>query len=102
MIIYNVTVCVEKSIAQDWLKWMIKSHIPEALSSELILKAQINQIFSEPEFDSSFAVAYTFSCLEEFKKYELKFAPKLKTIHFKKFGDKANSFRTLMNVVKEF
>ena len=31
MYIYNVTVNIDESIAQEWLTWMQESHIPEML-----------------------------------------------------------------------
>ena len=102
MIIYNVTVSVENTIKDDWLKWMMKEHVPEVLGCGLFLKAQINQVFSESDVDSTFAIAYTASSLEEFKEYKLKYASQLKEKHITKFGNKTTSFRTLMNIIKEF
>ena len=43
-----------------------------------------------------------FSSLEDFNQYKLKHASQLKEKHIAKFGDKTTSFRTLMNVIKEF
>ncbi len=33
MIIYNVTIKVDKTIAEDWLLWMQKEHIPEVMAT---------------------------------------------------------------------
>ena len=71
MIIYNVTVSVENKIKDDWLKWMMKEHVPEVIACGLFVKAQINQVFSESDVDSTFAIAYTSSSFEVFKLYIL-------------------------------
>ena len=102
MIIYNVTVSVEDSIKDKWLQWMLNEHIPDVLGCGLFLKAQINQVMSESDSSSTFAIAYTSPTLEDFKKYQSDYAPIFKEQHILKFGDKTTSFRTLMNVIKEF
>ena len=33
MYIYNVTVSIEKSLADEWLTWMKTIHIPEVLAT---------------------------------------------------------------------
>ena len=33
MIIYNVTIKVDETIAEDWLAWMVKDHIPEVMAT---------------------------------------------------------------------
>ena len=35
MIVYNVTVKIEKDIHDDWLAWMKETHIPEVLKTNL-------------------------------------------------------------------
>lgn len=102
MIIYNVTVCVDDSIKDIWLKWMLNEHIPDVLKCGFFIKAQINQVISESDSASTFAIAYTSSSLEYFKKYQFEYASRFKEQHKLKFGDKTYAFRTLMNVIKEF
>ena len=46
MIIYNVTISLEKEIKDDWLKWMKNEHVPEVMKLGVFTKAQINKIIS--------------------------------------------------------
>ena len=40
MIIYNVTVKVDHSIADDWLSWLQQEHIPEIIATECFTDAR--------------------------------------------------------------
>ena len=46
MIIYNVTVSVDKSIVKDWLEWMRNDHVPEIISTKIFNKAQIKRVIT--------------------------------------------------------
>ena len=102
MIIYNVTLSVEKSIKADWLKWMQTEHIPEVMACGVFTKAQINCLIVQGDSDSTFAVAYTCASMKDLHQYQVKFAPELQQKHVARYGDKAVAFRTLMEVIQEY
>jgi hypothetical protein len=102
MIIYNVTLSVEKSIKADWLKWMQTEHIPEVMACGVFTKAQINRLIVQGDSDSTFAVAYTCASMKDLHQYQVKFAPELQQKHVARYGDKAVAFRTLMEVIQEY
>ena len=43
MIIYNVTVNIEDSIHDEWLKW-IKNHIPQVLATGKFIDARLTKV----------------------------------------------------------
>ena len=102
MIIYNVTVSVDKSIVNDWLKWMRNDHVPEIISTKIFNKAQINRLITENDSGHTFAVSYSCKSMKDLHKYQVNYAPLLQQKHFKKFGDKAVAFRTIMEVIDIF
>ena len=102
MIIYNVTVSLEKEIQEDWLKWMENEHIPEVMKSGLFTKAQINRILSNQDNEYTYCIAYTCKTTKDLHKYQTHFALKLKEKHNNRYGEKAITFRTLMEIVKTF
>ena len=102
MIIYNVTMSIENSIKENWLKWMEKEHVPEILRSGCFKKATIYKVLGSNDTDSTFAVAYVCNTIQELHSYQANFANKLQEKHYSVFGDKAVAFRTFMEVVKEF
>jgi len=102
MIIYNVTVSVEKSIITDWLNWMQQVHIPEVMATGIFSKSQINRVMVQGDSGDTYAIAYTCESMKDLHKYQVKFAPELQKKHVARYGEKAVAFRTLMEVVQEF
>ena len=102
MIVYNVTVSVDKSIVKDWLKWMRNDHVPEIISTKIFNKAQINRLITENDSGYTFAVSYSCKSMKDLHSYQVNYAPLLQQKHFKKFGDKAVAFRTIMEVIDVF
>ena len=102
MIIYNVTVSVEKSIITDWLNWMQQVHIPEVMATGIFSKSQINRVMVQGDSGDTYAIAYTCESMKDLHKYQVKFAPELQKKHVARYGEKAVAFRTLMEVLKEY
>ena len=102
MIIYNVTVSLEKEIKDDWLKWMKNEHVPEVMKLGTFTKAQINKIISNPGNECTYCIAYTCKTTKDLHKYQTHFALKLQKKHNERYGEKAITFRTLMEIVKIF
>ena len=102
MIIYNVTVNVDKDITIDWLNWMKKHHIPEVLACGIFIKAKIQRVIVESDSNNTFAIAYTCQSMKDLHYYQIKFAPELQQKHISRYSDKAVAFRTIMQVIEEF
>ena len=102
MIIYNVTVSVEQSVKEDWLKWMQEVHIPEVMATGVFSKSQINRVMVQGDSDNTFAIAYTCESMKDLHQYQVKFAPELQKKHVARYGEKAVAFRTLMEVIQEY
>jgi len=102
MIIYNVTVSVEESIANNWLDWMKSEHIPDVMACGIFTKAQIKRVINREDSDNTFAIAYTCNSMKDLHKYEIEFSSVLQNKHISRFGKKVVVFRTVMEVLKDF
>ena len=101
MIIYNVTVNVDNSIADEWLKWMVDVHIPEVLQTGLFLENHIYRVLADDDSEGkTYAIQYLCVDLKTYELYREMQAPLLQAAVTKKFGDKFVAFRTLLEVVK--
>jgi hypothetical protein len=101
MLIYNVTTGVDKKIEQEWVLWMKEVHIPEVMKTQMFLGYRMYRILTAGEDDTvSYAVQYQTQSIDQLDQYLEKFAPALREEVKKKFGDKAVSFRTLLEEVK--
>lgn len=99
-ILYNVTTCVDHSSQAEWVNWMIENHIPDVMKTGMFASYSIQRVIGgENETGVTFAVQFVAPSPADFDRYQAEFAPKLQEEHKEKFGEKALSFRTLMEIV---
>lgn len=101
MIIYNVTVNVEKEIANEWLQWMKGIHIPNVLKTDCFTSYKILKMLNEhTDVEGlTYAVQYFATDIKIINTYFSQFAPKLQNEVFKKYGERVVAFRTLLEEV---
>ena len=102
MIIYNVTVNIEDSIHDEWLKW-IKNHIPQVLATGKFIDARLTIVLVEEEMGgTTYAVQYKAKSREALDSYYKNDAEKLKQEGLLKFADKMLAFRTELEIIDEY
>ena len=57
MIIYNVTVNIDKSINKEWLEW-IREHIPQVLATGKFKEAKLTKVLVEDEETDTYSIQY--------------------------------------------
>ena len=63
MYIYNVTVNIEETIHDEWVRWMNEEHIPEMLATGKFTKALMTKVLVEEEMGGvTYSIQYT-TCL---------------------------------------
>ena len=98
MFIYNVTVTLEDSIHEDWLKWMREIHIPDVMRTGFFTENKICKLLTE-EKETTYAVQYTFKQMEDLVAYRKEHASRLQKEHSEKFKDKFTAFRTVLEII---
>ena len=102
MIIYNVTVNIEDSIHDEWLKW-IKNHIPQVLATGKFIDARLTKVLVDEEMGgTTYAVQYKAKSREALDSYYKNDADKLKQEGLLKFADKMLAFRTELEIIDEY
>ena len=99
MILYNVTVSVDPGIEKDWLRWMREIHIPDVMATKKFVDHKIFRIINEVEGGRTYAVQYFALEIADIDNYLRDYAPRLRQEHSERYGEKALSFRTLMEQV---
>ena len=100
MIVYNVTIKVEWSIAHEWEKWMKETHIPEILETRCFDKHQLVRLLQIDETDGpTYAAQYYSPSLTKYDYYLQHHAANFQKMVTEKWGEKYVDFRTLMQVV---
>ena len=102
MIIYNVTVNIDDSAHEQWLKW-IKEHIPQVLATGKFQKATLTKVLVEEDLGGhTYSVQYRSYSREALDAYYREDAEKMRKEGLKKFADKMLAFRTELEVVDTY
>lgn len=99
MILYNVTVKLDKAIEADWLRWMQEVHIPDVLKTNLFVDHKLCKILVDETDGVSYSVQYFCRDMEAFQRYQEVFAKTLQSDHKNRYKDRYVAFRTLMEVL---
>lgn len=102
MIIYNVTVNVEKTALQAWLEWMQNKHIPDMLATGKFSKAKMCQVLVEEEMGGiTYAIQYTTVDRDSLERYYTEDADKMRGEGQALFPNQFVAFRTELEVISE-
>lgn len=100
MIIYNVTISIENSAAEEWLEWMKTVHIPEVMATTYFIKNQIARVMEDEETGGkTYAIQYTARNMEDLLEYQRDFAPALQAKHSERYQNRYVSFRTVLEII---
>ena len=102
MIIYNVTISIDKEAETHWLDWMKNTHIPDVMQKALFIDCKISRVLEEEAGGHTYVIAYSCKNMRDYKKYQNEFAPKLQAEHTNKFAEKFAAYRTLLEVVHSY
>jgi len=102
MIIYNITIIIDKEAENHWLDWMKNTHIPDVMQKELFIDCKISRVLAEEAGGHTYAIAYSCQNIRDYEKYQNKFASKLQAEHRNKFAGKFVAYRTLLEVVHSY
>ena len=100
MILYSVTVNIDRTIEQDWLQWMKTIHIPEIMATGLPLANKLLRLLTEIENEgTTYSCQYYFQTMEDYFTYQQLHSPELQQKHHDRYANKYVSFRTLLEEV---
>ena len=100
MIVYNITLKVDREIEKEWLEWQFKEHIPEIMNSGLFDHYNFFRLLEQDDSEgSTFVVQYHTADMEKYKDYITNYAPALRDKATKKWKDRFIAFRTIMESV---
>jgi hypothetical protein len=100
MIVYNVTVKVEHTIAPGWLTWLREEHIPAIINTGCFTHAAIFHLWeADDEEGVTYAVQYHAKDEASYHLYIEKFSGEMRKKAIDKWGHQTIAFRTVMRVV---
>jgi hypothetical protein len=100
MLLYNITVGIDKDVEREWLHWMKTVHIPEVMRTNLFFDFKIFKVLHGEDEDSiSYSIQYLSRTLDDVNLYFEKFAPVIQEKLRLRFKDKHVAFMTLLEEV---
>jgi len=100
MIVYNVTIKVDASIATDWLAWLTNEHIVEVLETGCFSDARLMKLLEVDDAEGpTYAIQYFAESKSQYNQYIEKYAGVMRQKSFDKWGSKFIAFRSVMQVV---
>lgn len=100
MLLYNVTVGIDKSVEHEWISWMKSEYIPEVMNTGLFVNFKMYKVLHDQDDGNiSYSVQYFADSLDQVMLYFEKFAPSLSEKLLARFRDKHVAFMTLLEEV---
>ncbi|MBA3649441.1 MAG: DUF4286 family protein [Chitinophagales bacterium] len=101
MLLYNVTVKIDKDIEEEWLQWIKEKHIPDMMRTGQFTEARLCHLLDQPEDEeSTYVIQYHCENNEKFNRYVNAFSSTIRDEHAKRYKEKFVAFRTLMEIIE--
>lgn len=101
MYVYNITIKVQTSIANEWVMWQKENHIPEIMDTGLFTEYKFYQLLEQDEDDGqTFVTQFFASTIDEYDQYINVYSKQLREKAFSRWGDKFTGFRSLLVTVQ--
>jgi len=101
MLLYNVSVKVDRDVEDEWLQWMKTKHIPDVMNTQQFVESHICRLIDPPEEEeATFVIQYRCEGMEKLNLYFEKFAPALRDDFNSRYKDKTTLFRTVMEILE--
>lgn len=100
MFLYNVTISLDPTVEQEWLKWMREKHIKDVLNTNCFLECKLSRVHGEEEGGVTYSMMYLASSEKQYMEYQQKYAPALQAEHSEKFKNRFAGFRTTLTVLE--
>jgi hypothetical protein len=100
MIVYNVTIKIDLSIHDLWLKWMKEEHIPRVMETGCFVDSKMYRVLEENTTDGiTYAFQYFAQDISNYFDYKEHHAAHLQKEGLDLFPGKFHAFRTLLKEI---
>lgn len=100
MLLYNITIGIDKDIEQKWLRWIKEKHIPDVMSTGLFKYSKMFKVIHDEDQNTvSYAIQFYAETIQHVTQYLEIFAPVLVEEHRKRYINKHVVFQTLLEEV---
>lgn len=102
MVLYNVTIGIDLAAEKEWLEWMMATHIPRVMATEMFVDFKVFKVLSHEEEESvSYSFQYFAENVDKVVNYLDNHAAPIVGEHNKRYVNRHVAFRTLLQQVIE-
>jgi hypothetical protein len=99
MYIYNVTISIDKSLANEWHTWMKTTHIPQVMETGYFTEYKMCKVLNVDDEGATYSMQYSFNTMADIESYMANEAPRLQADMKNLYDGKYIAFRTLLELV---
>lgn len=100
MLLYNVTIGIDRDSEDEWLRYMRETHIQAVLNTGLFVGHKMYKVLHDQDDNTiSYSIQYFAKTIEDVQQYLETFAPALIEEHRKRFHNRHVTFMTLLDEV---
>lgn len=101
MLLYNVTVKVDRKIQVDWLQWMRSSHIPKMMRLGEFAGHRICRLLGTDESDGyTYAIQYLCTEIPAFQHFQIEHEANMEVEMMQKFPNQFVHFSSLLEIIE--
>jgi hypothetical protein len=99
-IIYNITVKVDNSIADRWLRWMQQEYTPQVMRTNCFQEHKIARLLEVDDSDGpTYAIQYMAATKADYDRYMELHAEPMRQMSHKQWGQSFVAFHSVMQVI---
>ncbi|MGM9479195.1 DUF4286 family protein [Pedobacter sp. GSP4] len=99
MFLYNVTLILEDTAAEEWLQWMQEVHIPGVMATGMFVSNRLLKVVDSPNEGVTYCAQYVAETLAQYNQYQEEFAPALQAELNERFKNRFVAYRSLMEFI---
>ncbi len=99
MFLYNVTLILDATAAEEWLQWMQDIHIPQVMATGMFVSNRLLKVVDSPNEGVTYCSQYVVETLDNYNKYQETFAPALQAELNEKYKNRFVAYRSLMEFI---
>src|SRR5260221_7279039 len=95
MILYVVSIKIQQSVHDDWMKYMQQVHIPDVMKTGCFTNCVLSRVL-EPASEqgwTAYSIQYACDSLENYQRYRQEFAVGLQEEHTRRYAGKFRAER---------
>jgi hypothetical protein len=99
VLVYSVTVAVQRDAEEEWLEWMTSVHVPDVVRTGCFSRSRIFRVLGAEGDEPTYVIQYYCDSMEEYRRYQENFAPALQKDHTDRFAGRFRASRQLVEEV---